>query len=1130
MSPNQTNPSSAPAKRFLRYLPLSVAVLFTAQVFLSGCPDGGNNVSSKPVGGDSSTDLEQGAEDNPAAPTVMQARSDDSRGQTIEFHFNVEVSENSATDSSHYSASGGQTATSVAVLADGSTVRVLFDSLLLPGRDTVSVTGVKTSTGETFPAGRDLPINSDDRRPPRTRSVTLESMPGVNNDQLIIVFNDDMLEDDVLTMSHYSLQYPQGSTLPLSQDNASYNANTRTLTVVLEGDNGQSFDLTTNTAWSLAITNVRDLGGNSLVDANDISGQVTGDETAPVVLSVTQNSLIDPGGTVIDIMVNETVEAVASMLLNNFQSSNGAIAVQVQWLEESETLRLTMDRPVTPGVDNLSIGTLGDPAGNFTSITQSHTIQTNDGLAPTLVSLAGETVSGHFNDQVVVEFDERVHPSDAVDPARFVIESPLGVTVDLSTATFTYDSDLRQTTVHFGGDFLWESSSTLLPRQLGIQLGAHKNDGLGYSVSAIGDLDGDGFSDIVIGAPEYDSTGLHNNGLVRVVSGRNNALLYSLEGSEDKGKFGTSLAAMPDLNGDGIEDIAIAASGVETAHGKDTGVVYLHSGLDGTLLLTIEGTRKNQDFGENLACAGDVDGDDIGDIVVGVTDDDFDGNHKAGAVYVYSGADGHLIHTWGGSADQERAGESVTGNFDLDKDGYADVMFGANHADPSPGNNTGSAYIYSGQTGLLMMRLDGVERGDNFGKTVAAAGDLNGDQITDFAIGAHLVKAGSLKKAGAVFVHSGTDGSLIMRIDGLSKDGKLGSALDAGQDFNNDGLGDLLVGAPGVGGTGNTTDGEVYVFSGADGSLLRTYTNQDDGKDFAETLAWAGDLDRDGHVDILLGAKEAQVSGLNKAGRVRIESGSTSFPYSIASEGTQLTSGSLVQVTVNGIRDLNGNVMASPLLINSVVVGDISSPLGVDVVRNLWLDPSGAMVDMRFNEAIDLSPGGPHAFTTSSAANLLESTLIDQGTVVRLRFDAPLAVGDTVTVVTVKDLAGNVRPSWGGTVSDDPGVTPTLASSSFELVDGGTVASIQVEFQQAILELDAIAPTLWSLETSGGVMVDISAADFTFDASSKSLQIRFQATPQCFAGNSYKVTVKHIRDRHGNYAASLQASGIVTGE
>ncbi|MHC4823229.1 MAG: hypothetical protein ACYTEP_04335 [Planctomycetota bacterium] len=1046
----------------------------------------------------------------------------------MDLSFPEKVDMESALEVSHYVSNGSQAVISVELLGQ-KRVRIVFDGLMLPGVDTLKVSGVRAFSGSFFLDADRLILGSDDQHPPRILSSRLDAVSGVDNDVLTIVFEEDMLPADVTAMQNYALQYPSGTPFPLDSEDVEYHVETRTLTVALHGPGGSAFDLVVDTAWSLSITGLRDLSGNLMAQGTNPYGTVGGDQQAPTILSVTQNSLAAPGGTVVDLLADESLDPASVGSPSNYVFSNGAVAVSMLWIAETEILRLTLDAPVEAGVDTLSVQGLADTAGNSMDGALVLPVGTNDGVPPQFTMITGTTEPGFFNDVLVLQFDERLHPGDAVDPDLFTVESPIGFPLDLSGAVLSYDPDLWQTTIRFGGDFQWQADTGTTPRQLGLVGGESAGDRFGSAADGIGDVDGDGFPDFLIGAPHHDPDGMNYAGAVYVYSGRTNSLIRRLDGESGDHRFGTSVAALADINSDGIDDILVGAPQVDTAGGTKAGRLYVYSGADGSLLQQVDGTGQNMKLGENAATAGDIDGDGITDLLVGIPKENFGGAPDSGLVQVYSGADGQLIREWGGSADGDHLGHAVAGGFDLDQDGFDDVFFSADRADPGGLNDAGSAYVRSGKTGALLQQFDGLASGDHFGESLAIGGDVDGDQVMDFVVGAHHADPAGLDHAGSVFVFSGSDASLLYRIDGTAAKDDVGKAVDGGHDFDGDGVPDFVIGASGMGGSNGYDDGAVLVHSGADGSLLRTYLNEGDGKSFGKAVAFAGDLDRDQHADLLVSGEKADFNAHSESGQVRLEASVATFPYSYAAAGTELKSGESLRVISSDVRDLAGNQMPSPLINDTNLSGDFQFPLGVDITQNLWVDPSGTTVDLRFAEPLDLIGSPGFQASTSTGANLMESHLIDQGTVLRLRFDSILVPGSTsVTVQHLKDPAGNQLSTWTAGVVADPGTPQAIASSDFGLRENGTLVHLSVTFQQPVLEVDAILSSLWSLEVSGGDPIDISAADYRYDALSMTLSIEFPAVAVTTAGTLLDLEVSGLRDTHGNWVAQLQSSAALT--
>jgi hypothetical protein len=216
--------------------------------------------------------------------------------------------------------------------------------------------------------------------------------------------------------------------------------------------------------------------------------------------------------------------------------------------------------------------------------------------------------------------------------------------------------------------------------------GAGGGDQFGTSVGGVGDVNGDGFDDVIVGAP--DAGPGPGSGEVRVFSGANGSTLYSFLGTADFDRCGWSVTGAGDVNDDGTPDFAFGSP-----NEAGVGSARVHSGADGSLLHLVLGDDALGSFGRDVAGAGDVDGDGYADLIVGA--------HIAqgtGRARVISGRDGSTIHDLYGGATGDRFGESVTGVGDLDGDGYDDVAVGA---DQFSNSGPGEVRVVSGKPALV---------------------------------------------------------------------------------------------------------------------------------------------------------------------------------------------------------------------------------------------------------------------------------------------------------------------------------------------------------------------------------------------------------------------------------------------
>ena len=369
----------------------------------------------------------------------------------------------------------------------------------------------------------------------------------------------------------------------------------------------------------------------------------------------------------------------------------------------------------------------------------------------------------------------------------------------------------------------------------------------------------------------------------------------------DGDRFGVSAARLGDLDGDGTVEVAVGAY----AAGLGTGTIHLLSlQRDGTSAASRElrpdGVDVGDFYGTAVAAVGDLDGDGRFDLAVGADRDD-DGGENRGAVWVLflteaGGVDRvqKISATTGGltdgPADGDLFGHSVTALGDLDADGIPDLAVGGDDADDG-GPNRGAVWI-------LFMNADGTVRAtqrisdsaggfsgaldddDLFGQAVAGLGDLDGDGVPDLAVAASLDDDGGdgqgavwilfLNRDGTVRQHqkiSATAGGFSGALDPLDV---FGSSLVAPGDLNGDGVPDLLVGANRDDDGGPDRGAGWVLFLNPDGTV-RAHDKLSgaglgptaDGDEWNPTAA-LGDLDGDGAADLLFGSRLADLGGTNR--------------------------------------------------------------------------------------------------------------------------------------------------------------------------------------------------------------------------------------------------------------------------
>ena len=277
-----------------------------------------------------------------------------------------------------------------------------------------------------------------------------------------------------------------------------------------------------------------------------------------------------------------------------------------------------------------------------------------------------------------------------------------------------------------------------------------------------------------------------------------------------------------------------------------------------TPVLTLTGDVVGSTFGFSVDGAGDVNGDGRDDLIIGA--------RNGGRAYVYSGRNGSLIHYLTGSAFNSQFGCSVAGADDIDGDGYNDVFVGA-RSDDVAGNNAGRAYVFSGQTGLSLHIFEGYS-GDELGTSVDGLADVNADNIPDLVLGCRQANTGS----GKALVYSGQDWSVLRTFYGESSYDWFGYAVSDAGDVNNDGKNDVIIGAS-YNDANGVDAGRAYVYSGATGDLLHTFSGEYAYDWFGNAVCKAGDVDGDNYDDVIIGAP--QFTGDSSYGRAYVYSGRT---------------------------------------------------------------------------------------------------------------------------------------------------------------------------------------------------------------------------------------------------------------
>lgn len=418
-----------------------------------------------------------------------------------------------------------------------------------------------------------------------------------------------------------------------------------------------------------------------------------------------------------------------------------------------------------------------------------------------------------------------------------------------------------QTYLIYGrSNILWKEAIDLSMAEVSF-IGESAEDSAGWSVAGAGDVNNDGYADILIGAPFNDDGG-SNAGQIYLIFGQQSATwgmrmnLSAADASfigEDAGDWsGYSIAGVGDVNSDDFDDILIGAYADDDGGGA-AGQVYLFFGrptpawtmrMDlSTANASFIGENDGDSAGWSVVGAGDVNDDGYDDLVIGALKNDLGGT-QAGQAYLVLGrsttawtmrmdlamADASFI----GEAAGDHAGYSVAGVGDVNCDGFDDVLIGAVSNDGG-GSDSGQIYLIFGQKTInWMLRASlsdanasfiGEAPGGAAGFFVSGAGDINNDSFDDFLIGA-IYNSYSGRSAGQVYLKLGRPTSeWYMRTNlfdtdslfvGEQDEDRVGYSVAGGGDVNNDGVEDFLIGAP-YNDDGGSDAGKTYLFFGKSG-------------------------------------------------------------------------------------------------------------------------------------------------------------------------------------------------------------------------------------------------------------------------------------------------------------------------
>ncbi|MBK6772320.1 MAG: FG-GAP repeat protein [Ignavibacteria bacterium] len=387
-----------------------------------------------------------------------------------------------------------------------------------------------------------------------------------------------------------------------------------------------------------------------------------------------------------------------------------------------------------------------------------------------------------------------------------------------------------------------------------ILTGGAVNNYFGSSVSCAGDVNSDGYDDVIVGAYGYNSyTGrsyIYFGG-----ASMNSVADVTMTGESTGHNFGSSVSGAGDVNNDGFSDVIVGAYGSNT----NTGKAYVYFGgvsMNNIADVTFTGETSQSNFGSSVSGAGDVNGDGYHDVIIGANGY----NSDIGKAYIYfGGASMNNISdvSMFGSAITDFFGASVSTAGDVNDDGYSDVIIGSY----GYSSFTGRTYIFYGgaiMNSLPDVTMTGEAANSAFGYSVSEAGDVNGDGFADAYVGAYGY---SSSKGRAYLFYGGTsmNNTVDIYMTGDTTLNLFGYSVSGGGDVNGDGFADMISGAYG----NNSNKGRAYVYTntrtGVDIPDL-IFKGEAAADAFGVAVSDAGDVNHDGYNDVIVGARWANAN------------------------------------------------------------------------------------------------------------------------------------------------------------------------------------------------------------------------------------------------------------------------------
>lgn len=474
-----------------------------------------------------------------------------------------------------------------------------------------------------------------------------------------------------------------------------------------------------------------------------------------------------------------------------------------------------------------------------------------------------------------------------------------------------------------GAAFIYQGSKDgLNPTPISILESNQGDAWLGSAVAPAGDVNGDGFSDVLVGSYAFDH-GQKDEGSVFVWYGNGSSIKESvvtnLEMNQPASQFGWSVAGAGDVNGDGFGDVIVSANGFDNGQPSEGAAFIFHGSAQGVSPVpttTLESNQQHANLGM-VSSAGDVNGDGFGDVVAGVPLYD-NGSANEGRVSIYYGSPSGISNvnetTFLGTQHEGQLGASVSSAGDINKDGYGDIVVGESGYDLSDWeySDEGRVWVYYGSSGGVMPNgtvLNGQLDNLYFGYSLSGA-DINGDSYSDVLVGCTYFEDGEYYE-GAAFVYYGSQTGIIPSNPTILQSNVIGALMGdriATCDVNGDGFNDIAVGATAYSNPENA-EGAIFIYYGSDKGLNTNpaIVESNIANGYFGRLSSAGDVNGDGYSDLIVGSY-GYTNGQENEGACYLFLGSANglvSGYSILLQSNQASA--FLGNDVAGAGDINGD-------------------------------------------------------------------------------------------------------------------------------------------------------------------------------------------------------------------------------